>query len=437
MSIKDLINRQPKWQHADPDIRIKAIESITDINAINELAKSDPDPRVRCAAINKVTDIEQLAALALEPDEIGATARQQYCQILSTTEDTGKIQDKVSSLNNPILLKEIALSGAAPELAAIALEKTADEISLAEIAIHAPIASVRQDAAERISSIEQLESLQKTARQKDKQVHNIAKQKIRLIHTRQKEQQRIMTEAEEITAEIQQLANSTNHASFERSFNYLQTKWNALEPQFTEYLDTEDQQLLVAVRARYNEATSNCKAQINARTEERSAQESAEKEATQLVTSLNQAMTAVHDSYAAIEQYIEPVHEMSQRWHHLSQFSLAPELNEEYYRTLNKLEFLLDALKRWTKLKAQLPAIETAGKNIPASLEKEINHFHWPDEFPLPAELINARATLEKLKSEHAASAKAAKQSRQDALSRLSAFEQAIKEGHIKLANRL
>jgi hypothetical protein len=436
MTIKDLISGLPKWQHADPDIRIQAIGDITDTDILRELIAGDLEERVRCAAISQLQDYDELVSLSERTDAMGEAARIQYCKLLASNPDVTHRTAAVAGLDDAMLLKEIALSANSPELIGVALGKILDEDKLIDIACQAGTTTVRQAAAERIATTGALEILQKRAKHKDKLVLNIARTKLRAIQKAQTEKKRLLEDAAETATEMQQLAGSSLHPSFERTFNYLTSKWNNLEGQVLDQLTDADQQSFIAIRERYETSKKVGAEQIEAVSKQEQESQAGIVEAAQIVEQLNSALTNLHQSCDDLADLVQPADDIRQRWHHLSQYKLTPELSEEYYRALNKLEFLLDAHKRWCHLKDQLPDAD-ANESVSGKLRNEIEELHWPEDFPPPKDLITTRSLLEGAASNRRDQSHAREKTRQDAQRKLTELDEAIKAGHIKQANKL
>jgi len=436
MSIKDLISSQPKWQHADPDIRIQAIGEITDIDILRELIEGDLDERVRCAAISQLQDYDELVSLSRQTGAPGDAARLQYCNLLSSNPDLTHNNAAIARLDDALLLKAIALSANPPDLISVALAKIQDEDQLTDIACQASTTMVRQAAADRITTSDALEVLQKKAKHKDKLVLNIARTKLREIQNTQTEKQQLLQDAAEAVTEMQQLAGSSLHPSFQRTFNYLESKWNTLESQSQELMTDTDQQSFIAIRDRFEASKKACAEQIEAVSREEQEIENSTIEAGQIVEQLNSMVTNLHQSCDDLGTLVQPADEIRQRWHHLSQYKLAPELSEDYYRALNKLEFLLDAHKRWCHLRDQLPDADS-GKSISQHLGKEIDDLHWPEDFPPPKDLTTIRLLLEETATERSNQSQEKQKTRQDSQQKLTELDEAIKAGHVKQANKL
>ncbi|MGI8672073.1 MAG: hypothetical protein ACR2LU_05655, partial [Luteitalea sp.] len=58
--------RQPKWKHADPAVRLEAVQELGDEaqDVLRSLAREDADPGVRRRAVARVEDVPTLASVA-------------------------------------------------------------------------------------------------------------------------------------------------------------------------------------------------------------------------------------------------------------------------------------------------------------------------------------------------------------------------------------
>jgi hypothetical protein len=68
MSFLDRFKPQPRWKHADPAVRVEAVDTMPGdqehLAVLQDLAREDPDLRVRRAAGSRLTSVEDLVALA-------------------------------------------------------------------------------------------------------------------------------------------------------------------------------------------------------------------------------------------------------------------------------------------------------------------------------------------------------------------------------------
>src|SRR5262245_39492407 len=66
MALLDRLRPQPGWKHADPAVRLAAVEAVDagDQALLATIAREDDAPRVRRAAVAKLQDVDALAAVA-------------------------------------------------------------------------------------------------------------------------------------------------------------------------------------------------------------------------------------------------------------------------------------------------------------------------------------------------------------------------------------
>lgn len=57
MKFKDLF--VAKWMHSDPEVRKKAVEKMTDVKLLKQIAEKDSDGMVRTAAAARAGELEK------------------------------------------------------------------------------------------------------------------------------------------------------------------------------------------------------------------------------------------------------------------------------------------------------------------------------------------------------------------------------------------
>jgi len=440
MSIKDLISRKPRWQHADPEVRIEAINSLTDQEILHQLINDDPIEKVRHAAISQLSDFEALTRLATEPDDTGLAARQQFCRILASSDTADNYQTLVSGIEDIELLKEVTLSSNGPDITLLALGKLDDETMLVEIACNAATKHARETAANKINSIGNLEILFKQSRNKDKLVHNIAKAKLQELNQLLKEKKQHLDDATLIINELKQLTSQGSQGSFKRTLTHLQTKWELLEPGFSKFTEETYQTEIKSLRAAFDSTKALCLEQISKAErqaeEEVAERESAESICQQLKGILQQAQLTREE----LDKHEESWTELGKQWHELPHQGLLPELKETYYSLASKLEFLFDANNRWCKLQEQMDSGSgngDAGTETGEDLAKSVAQFHWPEDFPPPQELLDARNSIKENKKNESDGSRNKPTGQAELQEKLSKMEEEIQAGHIRAAGKL
>jgi hypothetical protein len=130
MSLLDRLRGQPAWQHADPSVRVSAVDEI-DSDAqdlLAAIAAEDVDPSVRLTALSRLVD----------PDAIRRIAE------VDTDESV-----RVEAFS---MLREIAVDETEPEAAVAALAGLVDSRDLGEVARTARLESISRAALDRVET---------------------------------------------------------------------------------------------------------------------------------------------------------------------------------------------------------------------------------------------------------------------------------------------
>ena len=165
MGLLDKLRGQPKYRHADPAVRLEALNDIGDADqpTLTALATEDADARVRRAALARVTDataianivrndpdaslrdvaVSRLVALAEQPSEAVALAA----------------VTALASLDRQRELATVARSSALDAVKRSATERVSDPKVLGGVARHAVDAGARLIAMERLSDPAELEAV--------------------------------------------------------------------------------------------------------------------------------------------------------------------------------------------------------------------------------------------------------------------------------------
>ncbi len=448
MSIKDIITRKPRWQHSDPEVRIEAISAITDQEILDQLIADDPEEKVRCAAVSQLADFQELSRLAMLPGDIGITARSQFCRTLQNDQDPESGVALIGNLEHVELLKAIAVSSNSPDITLLALEKLRNEDVLVEVACTATTTQAREAAANKIQSVTSLETLQKQARHKDKLVHNIAKTRLQDIQNQALLKQQNFDAAEAIINELRQLPNLSGPGAFDRTLNHLQAKWDALEPEFRLLADATDRLRADQLTRDFNEIIQQCQRRMETLKQELEAEAVALASARSISEKLETMLKNAHESSNSLDEQRQTYDELTRQWHSIPHLSLPADIKEAYYGLISKLEFLLDAHKRWSEIKAQLPSSERMenadgenpgqlAKSLPDELVDKVMKFHWPDGFPAPDDLTEIRESISARLAEQSQRADERKRSRAEIEEKLDKMEREVKSGHLRAATKM
>ncbi len=160
MSLLDRF-RQPKWKHADPAVRLEAVNELEDDaqDVLGSLAREDADPAVRRRAVARVEDPAVLAAVArTDLDEgVRAEARKLLIDIATDGDDPDAATAALAGLDDERDLAVVARSTSAEAVGLAALRRIAAPRLLGSVAARAADAGIRlaalalvQEPAERL-----------------------------------------------------------------------------------------------------------------------------------------------------------------------------------------------------------------------------------------------------------------------------------------------
>ena len=249
---------KPKWEHPDPGVRCKALES-GDVppEVLATAAREDRDAAVRRCAVERLADLELLAALlAAEPlADIREAASHRLREILAGPLEAGPpLATRLHTMAraaSPELWTYLARGAQAAEIRTAALEWVSDTAILCAIAVDDPVAGVRRAALERIGDPRGWEAVARDARNKDKQISRMARERLDAHRKSQAEQET----AERLCAELEALAAGTPEAGSRQHFLRLTSQWDRLEtrpaPPLAERFDRARQQVAAAIE-RFN-----------------------------------------------------------------------------------------------------------------------------------------------------------------------------------------
>ncbi len=164
---------KPKWHTTDPEAGKPALQAL-----------ESPDPILRHAALERLNDLDQLQTLAREDADAGvrAAALERYQFLLAGKAPDGPLlADRLERLRqsaDPALIDFLLRQAVEPELRLAALERTADEPALVEIAVHDPQMDMRLAALERVSEPEALDQIARQSRNRDKRVYRQARERL-------------------------------------------------------------------------------------------------------------------------------------------------------------------------------------------------------------------------------------------------------------------
>ncbi|MGM0834153.1 DUF349 domain-containing protein [Halomonas qaidamensis] len=427
----------PRWQHPDPEVRLKALDQLDPQQPEQQLAlkqlAQDNDSTIQLAALLALDDLTELvnALPKHHQDEAWFNA---ICQRLCGTQghtDLQKRQAIVAELSEPRLLNAIALQGDNLNLRLTALEQLTDENDLVHQACHNGVAAVRHQAAQRIESEESLKKLLKEAR-RDRQVIRHAREKLTQLRNDAEWLAEQQAQREHLLAQLEQHARAPWEPLYGGRFRHLEREWQRLShPPSVDQEQRFHQALLSCRKTLHHHET-----QEQARLQSIAHREEIERTRDQLLEGIEETLEGLTHAEQLTVQDIDSLRAqrqlLSQRWQSLSdQHPPGDTTQQRYSNALKRYEACMEAWQRWQAVSSD---IETAIANQDnAAVAKYVKQCAWPKHLTPPALLTHAKA----LKVADDAS----KPSPAATLNALSAdvdnFEHLLERGAFKSASRL
>ncbi len=141
MPFLDLFKKTPKWRHADPEVRRRAVAELPagETSLFLQLAGQDPDAEVRRAALGRIGDWRLLAPLAArlgeaEAGEINQRLDRLRFEEILAAQGTAAKRELISALSRDDLLAEIVLRETDLGAKRLAVELIAAQEVLADLA---------------------------------------------------------------------------------------------------------------------------------------------------------------------------------------------------------------------------------------------------------------------------------------------------------------
>ncbi|EIJ42495.1 protein of unknown function (DUF349) [Beggiatoa alba B18LD] len=226
---------KPKWQHRNPEVRKQAVEDLTDLTLISDIARKDESPLVRLTAVRKLKDLTLLDSIAqTETDkEVKELASQRFKDFLSGRKDGIELTVRLQWLNqltDSNLLEQLARSAKEAEMRLIALSKVTRESLCGDLAIEDPDNQVRLAAAEKITQKSTLERVFKALRNKDKKISQLMRGRLDALIEASERPAKIKAEAERICSRLELLLKAKAwEQNNDTEFKRLQGDWSAIQ----------------------------------------------------------------------------------------------------------------------------------------------------------------------------------------------------------------
>lgn len=180
---------KPKWQSSDPRVRRQAVQDISDgaDPVVRSLACEDDSPEVRVAALQRLSDLALLLDRFRGDSEpqVQRAAGERLCACVAAgaveAADQAWLLEQLHSVSANSLIECLARQAEDTAIRRSALGYLESDRLRAEIALHDPVGELRLEAAQAIADRATLAELVQSSRQKDKGVHRVAQQRLQLI----------------------------------------------------------------------------------------------------------------------------------------------------------------------------------------------------------------------------------------------------------------
>ncbi|MCK0152520.1 DUF349 domain-containing protein [Alcanivorax sp. S6407] len=255
---------KPRWQHTNPDIRLKAIETLSgndDADVLAQLARGDASALVRAAATARATDFNLLDEVFnhdAAPSVREAASMRIMALLAGTTSDAPPHDTRlrlVRLTDNPEVLAHIAAQSPDEACQLAAIERLDRAPLLVNLALEAASEPVRVAAAQRITSLPELKRLAREGR--DKRVVRIARDAARALQEQQQQQEAQSARIIQLADRFEQHARRRVDALYGPRLEQLEQQWNESSSIASPELAT-----------RVNQALHRCRSQLSELQEE-------------------------------------------------------------------------------------------------------------------------------------------------------------------------
>lgn len=446
---------KPKWQHAKPEKRIKAVTKLdthdeADQAILVQLATQDPFEAVRLSALEKITDLQLLIKLSKkDPAEINRQqALHNISQCLLERTEQPELAEKLSalsSLKDQDLLVHIVLNSTETQLREQALSQLKDNSHLAVVVQESQRAADRVAAVQKISCPEALEQINKAAKNKDKGVFKASKEKLSAL----REQTQLAEEKQKL---IDKLISNTQQLSRCDDFHLYTARLSVLQQQWQELSDEAS----TLQKSDFASAEAVCKQFIKTQQEQiaqREAEEVRKAEAIEKsqhllaeLEQLNASFTFSLPECPDFSTFQQQALKLAADWDELNKESASKE-TKQFSQLQNELNSGLSVVEKFSTCEHEIVQFIERLKNIDQGnkaaqqdcklARKLLNQLNWPSALTQP-DLITQ--LLEQLDRHKAADQKRkqqqqAKNEKLDQL--LQELKKALSSGEVKVADQI
>lgn len=231
--------RKPEWQHADPQRRLAAVETLQDPalkTALPELAQTDPDPAVRIAALARIDDLAVLERRMRGEHEpsVAQAAKQRLIQRLCASDiELGAALEALRQVHDETVLGEVAEHAAAAPLRRLALERSQRSNLKLQRCMHDADPELRLWLLSEIDDADALQRIADSVRKKDKRLARAARDKLDALRIAAGDPAALEARALSLAEQAGRLARELP-SDGGRQLQSLQQEWQALNSRLGE-----------------------------------------------------------------------------------------------------------------------------------------------------------------------------------------------------------
>ena len=416
---------KPRWQHANPDIRLKAVEQLDlcdDATLLNQLARGDASALVRAAATGRLTDFAALDEVHQrdEAPSVREAASMRIMALLAGTTDDAPNSDTrlrlIRLTGNENVLVHVASHSPDMHSRMAAIERLKDEGVLYQLALDAPTEALRVASVQNIASLSLLKRLGKEGR--DKRVTRLARDQARALQQQQQQSERETAKVYHLADRLEQHARRRVDALYGPQLEQLEQQWQQLTRQATPDLASRVQQALHQCRTQLTELQEQTRQQALAET----AKAEREAAAHSLYQLLSQATPETWDHQ--LGEMRSALATQQRRWDSADEQSQAQDEDRLAFTDL------VTAFQQLLTLAADINAADS-----PATLAELADR--WPGEYQPPSALLALRKREAETSDAQTSTQNRPAPASQPHRGLLVALKRELRQGNLRHANRL
>ncbi len=422
----------PKWQHKNAEVRLVALQSITDQKVLLSLAVNDSNVDVRIKAIALIQDSTDLNELLNNKEApIKQAATNQYLLVTLGSSEPQQQIAKIAQIKDTKLLMSIATMMGNNELAQAALANIDDEQQLFAFIKQSASTKARQLAMEKIQQPQLLKDIEKQFKNKDKTLTRQAKNKLSQLQKIEAESQKSIAHTQQLLKNAQLLAQATFKPTYLAELTHSKQAWLNVES------STEQQkEFASAIEVCEKTLFENQQQQAELLTQQKNTQD-----AQTLHKETNEQLNVLFEqcksgSIPTEDELTQLLNETQGSWQKASLLHKADAITQkEYTALLTPLKNLLASLNTLNHLKAteqkDTSDFQQHLKQLKAC-ESQIKKVSWPQDFPHSKKLHELQAQLSNKLAAVDVHKKNEKQTLDTIKTLVNQLEQDINEGQLK-----